>query len=447
MSGLRGRRVLVIGLGTSGRAAAAVLAEEGASVCVSEKRPAGELSGLGDLESRGVRVEAGGHRPDQLDGVTLVVTSPGVPERAPILEAAHERGIEIWSELELGARLCRVPYLAVTGTNGKSTTTGMIASVLTASGMRATACGNIGHPFSLAAREEHEVLAVEASSFQLCFHHTFRPRVSVLLNVAADHLDWHGSLESYADAKARIFELQGGGDTHVGNREDPRAAGISASAPCVVTWFGLDDPPTGGVGYIGGELVSRVAGEVSLGRPVGSAGFRADAAAAAAASLAFGIEPGAVAAGLASVEPLPHRGEVVAEAGPVRFIDDSKATNPHAALASLEGISDAVLIAGGLSKGVDLSPLAETADALAGVVAIGEAAQELVAVFRDRVAVRVASSIEEAVRVALEMAPSGGTVILAPACASQDMFRDYRERGERFAQAAARLAKEEAGDG
>jgi UDP-N-acetylmuramoylalanine--D-glutamate ligase len=441
---LAGRRVAVVGLGASGLAAATVLREVGADVVVTERRPRAELDdadALQRMERSGIEVLAGGHLPEHLDGASVVVVSPGVPERSPVVGWAHERGIPIWSELELGARLCTVPVIAVTGTNGKTTTTEMVAAAMRAAGLDAVACGNIGYPFSLAAREEHDALAVEASSFQLRFHQTFRPRVSVLLNVAPDHLDWHGSMPAYAAAKARIFEFQAEGDTHVGDRDDDEAALISSTAPCTTVWFRLDPPADGEVGYQDGELVSRLSDEpVGLGTPAAPGrGFRADAAAAAAATIAFGLDPRAVGEGIRGVEPLPHRGRVVATVGTVRFVDDSKATNPHAALASLEGLGDAVLIAGGLSKGVDLSPLAGAAPSLSGVVVLGEAAAEIAALFEPALPVRKAGSIEEAAGLALELAPHDGTVILAPACASQDMFRDYRERGDRFATAARRL--------
>lgn len=443
MSAFAGERAVVVGLGASGRAAARILTEEGASVRVTEERPSASLEGVEELRALGVEVLAGGHDRSHLDGATLVVTSPGVPERAPVLGWVLERGLPLWSELELGARLCRAPYVAVTGTNGKSTTTAMLAACMRAAGLDAVACGNIGHPFSLAAREEHDVLAVEASSFQLRFHESFHPKVSVLLNLAPDHLDWHGSMEAYAATKARVFELQGAADTHVGNAEDPAAAAISLGAGCPLVWFRLAEPGDGEVGFVDGVLVARLGDAAVLGRPSAEAtGFRADAAAAAAAALSFGIGTAAVADGIRSVHPLPHRGQEVARIGSVRFVDDSKATNPHAALAALEGVHRAVLIAGGLSKGVDLAPLVAASPRLAGVVAIGEAAAEIGGLFEGRVPVRKAGSIEEAVRAGFELAPEAGTVILAPACASQDMFRDYGERGERFAAAAAELAEE-----
>ena len=366
--------------------------------------------------------------------------SPGVPQGSPVIEWAKARGLPVWSELELGARLCRVPYVGVTGTNGKTTTTEMVASMLRAAGVAARACGNVGYPFSLAARDGSlEALAVEASSFQLAFQESFHPQVSVLLNLAPDHLDWHGSLEAYTAAKANVYRRQGAGDVHVGNRDDPTGAAISERAPCEVRWFRWGPPGEGEVGVVEGRVV---AGDgTPLGKPLGSGrAFVSDATAAAAAARAFGVPGEAVRAALASFAPLPHRGAVVAKAGSVRFVDDSKATNPHAALAALEGVTDAVLIAGGQAKGVDLSPLLAAAPRLARVVAIGEAAPTLVRIFKGSAPVTVARTIEEAVEAAYRSAPPRGTVILAPACASQDMFRDYRERGERFAAAARAVA-------
>jgi UDP-N-acetylmuramoylalanine--D-glutamate ligase len=243
-----GRRVIVIGAGVAGAAAAEALVVEGADVLVSESRPPEAIDALPRLRELGVDVAAGGHDPSHLEGARLVVTSPGIPQDAPILTWARENGIPVWGELELGARLCGVPYLAVTGTNGKTTTTGLIASCLRAAGHDALACGNIGHPFPLAAREGHDVLVVEASSFQLRFVETFHPKVSVLLNLAPDHLDWHGSEQAYVDAKRNILREQGEGDTHVGNRDDARAAAASLEAPCTVAWFTRAAPADGEVG-------------------------------------------------------------------------------------------------------------------------------------------------------------------------------------------------------
>ena len=446
---LAGRSVLVVGLGASGRAAVEALVEAGARVRASEVRTRADVAaGVEAAESLGAEVLTGGHAAEHLRGIDLVVVSPGVPEHADVLRWAGNRGVPILSEIDVGARLADAPYVAVTGTNGKTTTTELVAAAMRAGGLGAVACGNAGHPFSRAAREGHDALAVEVSSFQLRFHESLRPRVSVLLNLAEDHLDWHGGFEAYRDAKARIFALQGPGDVHVGNRDDARAAEVSRRAPARLVWTTLGAPGEHEVGYEGPELVARIDGERRLGTPAQAApAFLADAAAAAAASLAFGVPADAVAETLRSFVPLPHRGSVVAEAGGVRFVDDSKATNPHAALGSIAGWEGAVLIAGGLAKGVDLSPLAGAADRLRGVVAIGEAAPVLAELFDGRVPFARAGSIEEAVRTAHAMAPPGGVVLLAPACASQDMFRDYRERGERFAATAARLASDEGSRG
>ncbi len=433
-------RVVVIGLAVAGRAAAEVLASEGADVVVTEARDVADLGELASLRALGVQIRAGGHEPAHLDGADWVFTSPGVPDTASPIRWARARGLQVRGELELGTALARAPLLAVTGTNGKTTTAGMLAACLRAAGLDAVACGNIGRPFPAAARGDHDALVVECSSFQLAQQTSFHPRISALLNVAPDHLDWHGSFDAYLDAKAAIVARQEGDDVHVGNRDDPVAAEISSRARCRVVWCRLGEPDEGEVGYVGGELVARLDGEVRLS-PIDAAraGYQADAAAAAAAALSFGIEAGAVATGLVGFEPARHRGDVVAVAEGVRFIDNSKATNVHAALAAIDGVQGAVLIAGGRAKGVDLSPLATRWQRLRAVVAIGEAAEQIEDAFRDVLTVHRAASIEAAVAVARELAGPGGTVLLAPACASWDMFSGYEERGERFAAAARAL--------
>jgi UDP-N-acetylmuramoylalanine--D-glutamate ligase len=436
-------RVVVIGAGVAGVAAARALAHEGAAVSVTEARPRELLGDLHTLEALGVEIAAGGHERSHFDGATLVVTSPGIPPSAEVRRWARERGIPVWGELELGARLARVPYLAVTGTNGKTTTSGMIAACLRAGGLDAVACGNIGRPFPTAALEDHEVLVVEASSFQLADQESLHPRVSVLLNLAPDHLDWHGSFEAYIEAKRRIYARQTTSECfHVGTHEAVSPAGISSEAPCPVVWFRSDRPGPGEVGYRDGSLVSMLNGPEELGAiDAERAGYRADAAAAAAASLAYGVGAPAVRDGLASFAPEGHRGDQVAEADGVRFLDNSKATNVHAAIAAIDGVHDAVLIAGGRAKGQDLSALATRADRLAAVVVLGESADVLAAVFDGLAVVRRAGSIEEATETAFELAPRPGVVLLAPACASWDQFHDYRERGDRFGAAARSIAR------
>ena len=446
MSGrFAGERAVVVGAGVAGAGSARALSAEGAQVLVTDARPEHDLSSVPELRASGIEVRAGGHDPSHLDGATLLVTGPGVPPDADILRWARERGLPVWGEMELGARLATAPYLAVTGTNGKTTVTSMIEACLRAGGSDALACGNIGRSFPEAAREERDVLVVEVSSFQLALQDSFHPTISVLLNVAPDHLDWHGTWESYVAAKERIYARQAGTDVHIGNRDDPVASEISSKATCLVRWFGTGPPEDGEVGYVGDELVAHVDGVHRLGRiDAERAGYREDAAAAAAVALAYGVAPDAAAAALAAFRPAPHRGEVVATVDGVRFVDNSKATNVHAAAAAIDAAGDAVLIAGGRAKGVDLSPLRAHASHLRAVIAIGESASDVVAAFEGSVPTSRAASIEEAVRDAFAAAAPGDTVLLAPACASWDQFTSYAERGDRFA-AAARSLRAEAG--
>ena len=442
MSGaFAGDRAVVIGLGVAGASAARVLAAEGAAVLVSEA--GAEQPVAAELRATGIEVRTGGHAPEHLEEATLVVVSPGVRPRAPVMTWAAERGLPVLGEMELGARLARVPYLAVTGTNGKTTTTAMLAGCLRAAGIDAVACGNIGNPFPAAARGPHEVLVVEVSSFQLAVQSSFHPKMSALLNLAPDHLDWHGSFEAYRDAKARVFALQGPGDLHVGNRDDEGAAALSASASCEVRWFTLGRPGSDEAGYVDGRLVAGWSGADLGGPEPETPAIRADAAASASAAHAYGVPDEAIAAALGAFVPDHHRGETVAIVRGVRFVDNSKATNPHATLAAVGEATGVVLIAGGDAKGIDLTPLGTLAPQLAAVVALGTSAAEVVRVFGERVRARTVGSIEEAVAVAFEFATPGSTVLLAPACASWDMFRDYAERGDRFAAAARSLHKED----
>jgi UDP-N-acetylmuramoylalanine--D-glutamate ligase len=436
-----GERAVVIGAGVAGASAARVLAAEGASVRVTEDRPG--LPAAVELRRDGFEVLEG-HAPEHLEGTTLVVASPGVRPDAPVLRWAGERGVPTWGEMELGARLARVPYLAVTGTNGKTTTTGMLAACLRASGLDAVGCGNIGHPFPAAAREDHDALVVEVSSFQLAMQESFHPRVSVLLNLSPDHLDWHGSFGAYGGAKARIFERQHGDDVHVGNRDDGSASALSAQAPCEVRWFTLGEPKGDEAGIDDGRVVAGWSGATLWTTPDGAPALGIDAAACAAVAHAFAVPDVAIAEGLAAFVPHPHRGEVVAVVQGIRFVDNSKATNPHATIAAVGDTDGVVLIAGGDAKGVDLSPIATLAPRLAGVVTLGASRETVRSLFDGSVPVAVVASIEEAVSSAFTLAREGGTVLLAPACASWDMFRDYAERGDRFAAASRALTREEA---
>ncbi|MBA3362914.1 MAG: UDP-N-acetylmuramoyl-L-alanine--D-glutamate ligase, partial [Actinobacteria bacterium] len=258
-------RAVVVGAGIAGTGVARALSAEGARVLVTESLPEADVPSAVELRAIGVEVRTGGHERSHFDDATLVVVGPGVSPDADVVRWARELGLPVWGEMELGARLARMPYLAVTGTNGKTTVTAMIEACLRADGHDALACGNIGVSFPEAARQQREVLIVEVSSFQLAVQTSFHPTISVLLNVAPDHLDWHGSLEAYMEAKGRIHALQTGSDVHIGNRDDPATAKISSRATCLLRWFRQGPPDEGEVGYVGDELVARVGGTHRLG--------------------------------------------------------------------------------------------------------------------------------------------------------------------------------------
>lgn len=445
------RRALVVGLGASGRAAIRVLAAAGVEVVVAEERP--EHPAAGGLAGAGVTVHLGRPAVEALDAaIDLVVPSPGVPEGAPVLHAAAARGIPIWSEPELGLRLHPRQLVAVTGTNGKTSTTELLAAMLAADGRDVRACGNIGTPVCEAAADAPPaaVLVAELSSFQLRFAGRLRPRVGVLLNLAPDHLDWHRDLTAYGAAKARLWEAQQPGDWAVANADDPVTLTLrDRHAPAGRAAFSGTGPVPLGVGVEDGVLVARLPSArattallavTDLPAPQ-APHLIANVAAAATAALLAGASPDAVVAAARGFRPGRHRLEVVAtDRRGIRYLDDSKATNVHAATAALRAVGSAVWIAGGLAKGVDLAPLAEELAGVHDAVLIGTAADEL-ALVCDRAGVPAhhAPSIEAAVALAAGLARPGDDVVLAPACASFDQFTSYAERGERFA-AAARAA-------
>jgi UDP-N-acetylmuramoylalanine--D-glutamate ligase len=413
------RRALVVGLARSGRAAVSALERRGVEVVAVDRT-------------------LGNDGPEAVDDVDLLVKSPGVPGEAPVVAAARERGVPVWSEVELGYRLLGgAPFYGVTGTNGKTTTTEMTVAALRAAGRDAIAAGNVGTPLVTFAPGA-EIVA-ELSSFQLQGIEDFRVPVAVLLNIAHDHLDWHGSDEAYRNAKARVFENQREADVAIVH-DDPACRSIANGAATQIL-FADDELPSGGAGIQDGWIV------VPQGRVVETSRLRArgrpnrsDAIAAAAAACALGADPKTVGEALAAFEPRPHRIEQIAVIDGVTYINDSKATDPHATLAALEGMTGVVLIAGGRNKGIDLSELAVGAAHLRAVVAIGETAAEIDAAFGPTgVPVEKAGSIEEAVARARELATAGDTVLLSPACASFDMFRNYEERGDAFRAAVRRI--------
>jgi len=446
----RGRRALVVGLGVSGRATAVALLDLGAAVTVTEASSSAAIEArAAELRARGARVETGAHCLERL-AADVAFVSPGIHPDAPVVAALRAAGIPVMGEIELAARLTSCDVLAVTGTNGKTTTTSLLAAILQAAGIAARAAGNIGTPMIEAATRADSggALVVEVSSFQLDATETFRPRVAVLLNVAEDHTDWHAGFDAYARAKERVVAHQRPDDWFVFNQDDAVARAIASRAPSRTVPFSARRAPRAGIGVRDGDVVWRGAplmAAASVPLP-GVAGLE-DALAASAAALCYGVDPAVVAGAVERFRPLPHRLEEVVVVDGVAYVDDSKATNPHATLAALEGGRDVVLIAGGRAKGIDLRPLGAGAPALRAVVAMGEAAPEVVDVFAGLVPVVTVSGMDDAVAAARHHAVRGGSVLLSPACASLDMYESYAARGDDFARAVRALASRESDDG
>lgn len=446
------RRALVVGLGASGRAAVSVLRAAGVEVLAVDD--AADPPGVDEARAAGAEVVTGRPPADLVAEVGLVVPSPGVPEHAPVLAAAGQRGVEVWSEPELGWRLHPHRLIGITGTNGKTSTTELTAAMLLEGGFDAIACGNIGTPFSEAAAlaGDETVLVAELSSFQLRFCHELRPEIGVLLNLAPDHLDWHGTEQAYGAAKARLWRAQQAGDHAVANADDPwTTALLERHAPAGTARFSGAGCPSDGpvaVGVVDGRLVRRSAsGLVTImdldELPFDAPHHRANLAAAALAASLVGVADAAIAAAAGAFRPGQHRLELVATHDGIDYVDDSKATNPHAAAAALRSFPSIVWIAGGLAKGVDLGMLGDDLARVRHAVLIGAAADELATVCgRAGVPTSRAGSMDEAVTAAASHARSGDTVLLAPACASFDMFRDYADRGDRFAAAARALGED-----
>jgi len=436
MSALAGKKTVVLGLARSGEAAARALLDAGASVTVLDAADGDQQRERADGIA-GARVVLGRTDPADLGDAELVVASPGVPWSSPWIEEARRRGLPVWSEVELAFRLGVRPLVAITGTNGKTTTTEMTVAALRAAGRDAVAAGNVGTPL-VSFTPDAEIVA-ELSSFQLQGIDEFRVPVAVLLNVAHDHLDWHGSDEAYRRAKGRIFENQGSEDVAIVH-DDPVCRALATGKAGQVL-FADDQRPHGGAGVEDGWIV------VPEGRVVEASRLRArgrpnrsDAIAAAAVACALGVEPATAGAAPAAFETGRHRIEEIAVVEGVMYVNDSKATDPHATLAALEGMHDVVLIAGGRNKGLDLSELAAAAPHLRAVVAIGESAGEIDAAFAPAgIPAEKAGSMEDAVARARELAVAGDTVLLSPACASFDMFKNYEERGDAFRAAVHRI--------
>jgi UDP-N-acetylmuramoylalanine--D-glutamate ligase len=445
---VEGKRVTVGGAAASGIAAAVLLASRGAQVTLSDSKPS--IAERERLASVGVRVELGDNRAETFSDADLVVLSPGVPPEQPFVEAARRAGVPVIGEIELASRWLKGRVVAITGTKGKSTTTTLTGRMLEASGVRAVTGGNIGRPLSaqVDGSTPETVHVVEVSSFQLETIDRFHPTVAAVVNFSPDHLDRHPDVEAYAAAKARVFENQDAEDWAVVNADDAGAKRIAASARSRRRWFGFEDV-TDGVTVEGERVVERTGDEIVPLVPVSALQVRgrhilADVLAAAAVARLVGATPQGITAAVEQFRGLEHAMELAGDVGGVRFINDSKATNVAAARMAFESVEGGlVAILGGRYKGGDFRDLREPlAGRARGVIAIGEARPLIEDALAGVAPVRPAASMDDAVRAAYETARPSGTVVLAPACSSFDMFADYAERGRRFKEAVARLAEE-----
>ena len=457
----KGQSILVIGLGRSGLASVEVLRARGARVLALDEKPIGELGAqLAQIERFGAAFVAPEHLPDILPELDLAVLSPGVPLSGSLVRRVQAAGVPVLSEIEIAYRLCRAPIVAVTGTKGKSTTTALIGHLFAAGGKTVYIGGNIGNPLIREVLEAgpQDWVVAEISSFQLEAIRSFKPRVAVILNLSADHLDRYRSMAEYTEAKFRIFANQSSGDCFIGNLADARLEPLydGLAEPRVKAkplWFTTagEDPRAAMYERNGAVLYSPPAGgaPIEIVRleqiPLAGAHNVENVMAALLAVLAAGLEPGALGKAVRSFRPMSHRLEPVATIDGVTYVDDSKATNPGSVMAALRAYEVPIhLIAGGKSKGTDFRELGRAIDERAKtLIVIGEAAEELASSVERTTTVH-AATLEEAVRTARSFAAPGDMVLLSPGCASFDMFPSAEERGRRFA-AAARALRETAG--
>ena len=445
---VRGWKVAVFGAARSGVAAAQLLVRRGASVTLIDQRD--EIPGSAELRAAGVALESGSDGRATLAAADLVVLSPGVPADHPSLTAAREAGVEVIGELELASRWLRGRIVAITGTKGKSTTTTLTGRMLEAGGHKVLVGGNIGHALSAQVDQSTDatIHVVEASSFQLETIVTFRPWIAVLLNLSPDHLDRHRTFEAYAGAKARVFVNQDATDWLIVNADDPEVMSMASAAPSRKVAFSMTDSLAAGVVVRGDEIVRRTADGDQALLPLASVRLIgrhliADVLAASAVASIIGVDSAAMSSAVEGFTGLEHALEPVAEVGGVLFVNDSKATNVEAARRAIESFDSLVVIMGGRFKGGSLEVLrAPLSERGAAVVAIGEARPLLRKALGGVVPVHDADDMATAVRTAFAAATPGAAVVLAPACASFDMFGDYAERGRVFKQEVLRLQEE-----
>ncbi|HEX5423119.1 MAG TPA: UDP-N-acetylmuramoyl-L-alanine--D-glutamate ligase [Candidatus Acidoferrales bacterium] len=448
---LEGKRVLVMGLARTGVVVSLFSAGYGATVTAVDEKPESELAETAArLRAAGVRLVLGAHDPAIFLHQDLIVLSPGVPANLPAIEAARSHGIPVWSEVELAWRFLRGKLVAITGSNGKTTTTALAAHILKTAQIRTLVGGNIGVPLLALAESSTDsaVTVAEISSFQLETIDKFRPEIGVLLNLTPDHLDRHSSFEAYAAAKMRMFENQREGDAAILNADDPEVARRMPSSPRIF-WFSRQKRVAAGAFVRDGQIIFRAEGdEIPLFRrdeiPLRGEHNLENVLAASAAAYLAGAEPAAIAAGVKTFRAVEHRLEFIAEIRGVSFYNDSKATNVDASLKAIEAFpGPLIVILGGKDKGAPYAPLREPLRQRARLaILIGAATEKIRSELEGSVPITNAGTLDRAVQVAMDSAQRGDTVLLAPACASFDQFENYEHRGRAFKDLVARLERQ-----
>ncbi len=451
MAAYDGQQVVVVGAGRTGLALTAFFLSRGASVVLSDSRSAADRPDLAALATRGVTLDCGGHSPELFAAADLIAISPGVPLTLPAIAAARQQGVPVLGEIEIACRELNAPLVGVTGTNGKSTTTCLLGEVFRAWGKKSFVGGNLGTPLIEAADEQWDWLLAELSSFQLEAIDTFRPRYGLLLNLSPDHLDRYPDMAAYLAAKQQLFRNMADGDVAVLNGDDHQVLALAEEAPCLKVLFSSNRQLEEGISLDGEEIVWRWAGEetrFAAGQLqlCGSHNLE-NVMAALIPPLLEGCPAEVAWPAVCAFSGLEHRMVRVRELDGVTWYDDSKGTNVGSVIKSLAGLNPPVtLIAGGRDKGGDYAPLSEAA---AGKVAlsilIGEAAERMERAFQGKVITERAGTLEEAVLLAQQRTPCGGSVLLSPACSSFDMFRSYAERGEAFVKAVNKLSAKRGG--
>lgn len=440
-----GQQVVVVGAGRTGLALTAFFLRRGASVVLSDSRSAADRPQLAALATQGVILDCGGHSLELFAGADLIAISPGVTLTLPAIIAAQKQGVPVLGEVEIACRELTAPLVAITGTNGKSTTTCLLGEVFSAWGKRSFVGGNLGTPLIEAVDEQWDWLLAEISSFQLEAIDTFRPRYGLLLNISPDHLDRYPDMAAYLAAKKQLFLNMADGDVAVLNGDDPQVLTLAGDASCRKVMFSSRRLLDEGMSLVGDELVWRWAGRetrfsITQLQLCGSHNLE-NVMAALIPPLLEGCPAKIAWQAICAFGGLDHRMVRVRDLDGVVWYNDSKGTNVGSVVKSLAGLAAPVtLIAGGRDKGGDYGPLAEaTAGKVAQLILIGEAAERMEKALKGKIAIHRAATLEEAVLLAHRLTPEGGSVLLSPACSSFDMFSSYAERGEVFVKAVKQL--------